>query len=186
MESELGKKWWYRLLQVVFWVCFVGVGIFIGVVLYAERPNISYYDSTYKVECNGISEPFGKFTYNDISIVTYNPPVFSFEKSTLFDPITKGMCAEIIKQGKMISMEERNDFIDKMGVSNWLLSSNDLDTNYKIILGEKVYSPSWNDFDWYIVWVVTIFLAVFTGIMEGFHYIVTGKTKIKWRTFIGR
>jgi hypothetical protein len=166
IRQEASKKWWYRLIKVLFILYFIS-SLFIPVTVFLNnKPEIDSYKSRFSLKCND-GRMRGDFDGTDL-----NSSLTGFSYYAQDNPASFARIACAYK-------ESGEDFVNLIKSRNYI---DPKETNYKIVITKSVYDSSWFITIGY-TFIATLGTIIFFSLIRAlFFYIIFGNNF--WKNLI--
>lgn len=171
-RAEAESYWWFRFIKAAY-ICFL-ILVAVGTWEIISWPKVSLYESGYGMKCLNTDLTFGDMKGTDIeydNAKAYNKQEFSFS-----DPI-KDVLSKIICEKKAVPDKQTLgtllDDVSKYGDTFYAYTFKD--KNYKIIVQDKVYDPTYKEFGQTILWIIFGAWILLGVVPKVFDYILFGK-----------
>ncbi len=170
---NLNKKWWHRLVKVIFVVGIIfTISIIVISVIDEYKPHINVNKSTYKVACRDFDVTFGEFSGSiTVSGRWLKSPG---------DEQARYLCSkpEAYTAFKSIQDEDQGlEFLSKKSLESTI------DYNYKLETINKVINGSWLEFFIHLIISIILCFIGFSLIRYVYFYVITNKHKLVFNEF---
>jgi hypothetical protein len=160
-KQEAEKKWWYRLIKIIF-IILIFVSLLPIIAIYFDyKPEINNYDSSYSLKCND-GRQRGNFNGKELSYfpnISYDNSYYNKERFKTLDTMARLVC----------SYKETGDEFRKIYESkNYVVPSIQ---NYEIIRTKTLYYGSWWNVVSYSLLNIVIVIFVFSLLRAVFFYV---------------
>lgn len=165
---NLNKKWWHRLIKVIFVLAiFASVSITTILLVVEYKPEVDRYRSTYEVSCLNFDTTFGTVKGSDTN--------WDYSlKDTGGETQAISFCANQGSYEKYKSIESKEERITFM---NSIFPFNSFDKNYELIATDEVIEGSWLEMFGYILIAIISYFIFFSLIRYIYFYIVKNEHK---------
>jgi hypothetical protein len=177
--QEANKKWWYRLLKVIF-ILFFGVSIITAttVPFFSYKPVINKYSSRYGIKCdNGVIRgDFGGNMLNDENTTFHVSDVFAKYTYNLDQLRELDKMSRLACKYDDYSGETYREFLTE---GKYTIPDN---TNYLIVVTKPIYYGSWVEALGYTI-ISIIGTITFYSLIRAVFFYIFFNSKF-WRTLI--